>query len=105
MLEVWFGFDQECIRDIDLFFENVYDEEWMEDAYIDLIVCGENCQKWIAKIAAQKNIKVGMSGYDLTFADEDISGICLNDHTEFHDAKEWTLKMCSYVEDEDEGKI
>lgn len=154
MLEVCFGFDKECIRDIDLFFENVYDEEWledpfvqsmiqdvdhsrvesryciispvlgqipperlsggvkalicfykMEDAYIDLIVCGENCEKWIAKIAAQKNIRVGMSGYDLTFANEDISGICLNDQTEFRNAKEWTLKMCSYVEDEDEGEI
>ena len=52
MLEVWFGFDQECIRDIDLFFENVYEEEWMEDAYIDLIAYGKNWQKWIAKIAA-----------------------------------------------------
>lgn len=146
MIKVFFGFDEECIRDIDLFFSNVYEEEWFEDDlvkqmvldvdhsevlssrciqskvlgqippdslsggvktlicmyelddfYVDLITCGPNCQKWIARIASVKDVTVGMSGFDLSFEDCSINGICLNDQTAFSDWKQWTAKMCQFV--------
>jgi hypothetical protein len=152
MLKVYFGFDKECIRDIDLYFDNVYDELWLDDelvkqmiediddskvvsnqcivspilgqipperlsggvkaliclykspdSYIDLIVCGPNCEKWISKISALTNIRVGMSGYDLTFDNLEIQGICLNDNSPISNSKEWTLKMCKFVGDNNEG--
>jgi hypothetical protein len=149
MLEVYFGFDKECIRDIDLYFDNVYDDVWFDDelvkemiedvdkskvvsrqciespilgqipperlsggvkalicmykepdAYIDLIVCGPNCEKWISKIAEISDFRVGMSGYDLTFDNIEIKAHCLNDDSKILNSKDWILKMCKYVGDE-----
>ena len=37
------------------------------DVYIDLIVCGSNCEDYILRIADKKDITVGMSGYDIAF--------------------------------------
>ncbi|MCD7948954.1 MAG: DUF4869 domain-containing protein [Erysipelotrichaceae bacterium] len=34
MLKVLFGFDKNCIRDIDLYFDNVYEDEWLEDTLV-----------------------------------------------------------------------
>lgn len=152
MLHILFGFDTESIRDIDLYFDNVYDEMWLKDdlvkrmvedvdhsevvsencivspalgqipperlsggvkalicmykceeAYIDLIVCGPNCEKWIAKIAEKKDIKVGLSGYDLTFKHNKIKAHCINDDSIIHNQKEWVEKMCEFVEADYEG--
>lgn len=145
MLNVRFGFDSECIRDIDLYFDNVYEENWLEDdlvremisdidqsevigsqlitspvlgpipperlsggvkalicmyktdAYIDLIVCGPNCEKWILKIAKGKDIIAGMSGFDLTFENMEIEAVCLNDQSVIANYKEWILKMNEFV--------
>ncbi len=145
MLNVRFGFDKNCIRDIDLYFDNVYDEKWLDDelvkdmikavdrseviseqtivspvlgqipperlsggvkaliclyetdAYIDLIVCGPNCEEWISKISENKNITVGMSGYDLTFANKNVKGCCLNDGSEINDFRDWIVKMNEFV--------
>ncbi|KIR02308.1 hypothetical protein P261_01123 [Lachnospiraceae bacterium TWA4] len=145
MLSVQFGFDEDCIRDIDLYFDNVYDEDWLEDelvkemifdvdqsevkgtqliispilgaipperlsggvkalicmlktdAYIDLIVCGPNCEKWILKIAQIRDITVGMSGYDLCFEKMDIKALCINDQSMILDYREWILKMNEFV--------
>lgn len=147
MLNVRFGFDKDCIRDIDLYFDNVYEEAWLEDdlvkemildvdqsevigtqliispvlgaipperlsggvkalicmyktdAYIDLIVCGKNCEKWIIKISKYKEITVGMSGYDLNFENMDITAVCLNDHSNISNYREWILKMTEFVGD------
>ncbi|MCD7808752.1 MAG: DUF4869 domain-containing protein [Erysipelotrichaceae bacterium] len=147
MLKVLFGFDKDCIRDIDLYFDNVYEDEWLEDelikkmildvdqsvvkgkqliispvlgpipperlsggvkalicmyksdAYIDLIVCGPNCEKWILEIAQNKDIIVGMSGYDLTFKNMNIEAICLNDQSNITNYVDWILKMNEYVGD------
>lgn len=147
MLKVLFGFDKNCIRDIDLYFDNVYEDEWLEDtlvkkmildvdqsevkgkqliispvlgpipperlsggvkalicmyksdAYIDLIVCGPNCEKWILEIAQNKDVIVGMSGYDLTFENMDIEAICLNDQSNITNYIDWILKMNEYVGD------
>ncbi len=145
MLNVRFGFDKNCIRDIDLYFDNVYEDEWLEDsfvqemiqevdrsevignqlivspvlgqipperisggvkalicllksdAYIDLIVCGPNCEKYILQIADKKDITVGMSGYDLTFLPYDIQANCLNDNSVISNCKEWIQKMNKFV--------
>lgn len=146
MLKVRFGFDVNCIRDIDLYFDNVYDESWLEDslvrkmilnvdksevianqlivspvlgqipperlsggvkalicmlktdAYIDLIVCGPNCEDYILEIASQKELIVGMSGYDLTFSKKNIQALCLNDNFIIRNSREWILKMEEFVE-------
>jgi hypothetical protein len=149
MLEVYFGFDKECIRDIDLYFDNVYDDAWFDDelvkemiedvdkskvvsrqciespilgqipperlsggvkalicmykepeSYIDLIVCGSNCEKWISRISELTDFRVGMSGYDLTFDNLGIKAHCLNDGSMILNSKDWTLKMCKYVGEE-----
>ncbi len=34
MLKVLFGFDKDCIRDIDLYFDNVYEDNWLEDELV-----------------------------------------------------------------------
>lgn len=151
MLQIKFGFDKDCIRDIDLYFDNVYDEEWFSDelvkkmvydidksevvskqcinspvlgqipperlsggvkaliclykcelAYIDLIVCGENCEKWIKDIAELRDITVGMSGYDLSFEKCGISGVCLNDKSIINNYHDYISKMCAFVEESDE---
>lgn len=145
MLNIRFGFDEECIRDIDLYFDNVYEEIWLEDdlvkkmvldvdqseivgnqlivspvlgqippeklsggvkalicmyktdAYIDLIVCGPNCEKWILQIAKEKDITAGMSGYDLVFENMDIEAVCLNNQSHITSYQEWILKMNEFV--------
>lgn len=146
MINVYFGYDSESIRDIDLYFDNVYDERWleddlvqrmikdidasdvisgaciespvlgqipperlsggvkalivlrqMEDAYLDLIVCGPNCEKWLVEISRDKDIHVSMSGYDLKFIDYPIVGKCINDDTLFEGSREWMLKMEKFV--------
>lgn len=148
MLSVRFGFDEKCIRDIDFYFENVYEEDWLEDdmvkqmildidqsrvvsanciespflgqipperlsggvkacicmlkenPYIDLIVCGPNCEKWILEIAKIKDITVGMSGYDLGFDDWNVQGLCLNDSSDILSSHDWVDKMCRFVNEE-----
>ncbi len=145
MLKVRFGFDEDCIRDIDLYFDNVYEEIWLEDdfvkamildvdqsevignqlivspilgqipperlsggvkalicmyktdAYLDLIVCGPNCENWILQLAKKKDITVGMSGYDLCFEEKDIEAFCLNDQSAITNYKDWILKMNEFV--------
>ena len=146
MLSVYFGYDQDSIRDIDLYFDNVYDDRWledefvkqmikdvdgsevvspaciespvlgqippeklsggvkalvvlyeMEDAYIDLIVCGPNCEKWLSQISEKKDNHVSMSGFDLKFENVPISGKCLNDGATINGSREWLLKMDEFA--------
>lgn len=66
----------------------------LDDCLIDLVVCGENCEKWISEIAKKKDIRVSMSGYDLTFKGYEISGICENDNSVIRDYRDWIQKMC-----------
>ncbi len=68
-----------------------------DDAYVDLIVCGPNCEKWLSKIAMDKDIHVSMSGFDLKFENSLISGKCLNDGSTFNGHREWLLKMEEFV--------
>ena len=150
MLRAFFGYDKDAIRDIDTWFNHVYEAEWfddervrqivkdidksevvgrdvvispvfgsmsvrkisggakaliamlmMDDTLIDLIVCGPNCQEWISRIAAEKDVEVAMSGYDLTFAGLPVSDICLNDGKTFSNSDEWIDNLIHYV---DEGE-
>ena len=121
MINVYFGYDTESIRDID-HSEVVSDScilspvlgqippeklsggvkalivlSQMEDVYLDLIVCGQNCERWIVEIASNKEIHVSMSGYDLKFKDYLIAGKCLNDDSFFNGYREWLLKMEEFV--------
>lgn len=72
-----------------------------EDDFIpDLIVCGENCEKWLSEIFKKKDCKVTMSGYDLTFEGYDIRGICENDNSIINNYNDWINKMCDFVGEE-----
>jgi hypothetical protein len=73
-----------------------------EEGFVpDLIVCGENCQKWLSKIFSLRGIiKVTMSGYDLNFNGLPIEGICENDGSKIKDSKDWTKKMLDMVGEE-----
>ena len=74
----------------------------LDDFVPDLIVCGENCQKWLSKVFEKKDlVKVTMSGYDLTFRGYPIHGICENDGSEINDAEDWTDKMCDMAGEEE----
>ena len=67
----------------------------LDDFVPDLIVCGENCEKWLSKVFEKKDlVHVTMSGYDLTFKGYSIKGICENDGSEIKDAEDWVDKMC-----------
>ena len=142
MISVYFGNDKSAILDIDIFFNNVFYYEWLDDPLVrelikdvdnsdvlsnqciqspilgqipperlsggvkaliclykmdeflvDLIVCGENCEKWISKISQLKDIRVSMSGYDLTFKGLEIKGVCENDGSLIRSSEDWTEKM------------
>ena len=146
MISVYFGNDKSAVLNIDVFFNNVFYEEWlddplvremikdvdnsdvlsnqciqspvlgqipperlsggvkaliclykMDDFLVDLIVCGENCEKWISKISQLKDIRVSMSGYDLTFKGLEISGVCENDGSLIRNSEDWTEKMLDMV--------
>lgn len=73
------------------------------DSFIpDLIVCGENCEKWLSKIFELKNlVKVTMSGYSLTFRGYPIRGVCENDGSFINDAEDWVDKMCDMAGEEE----
>lgn len=74
----------------------------MDDFYVDLIVCGKNCEKWIVDIADKKDICASLSGYDLNFIQIDIKAFCLNDNSVITGYTEWILKMCEYMGGADE---
>ncbi len=152
MLYIYFGYDEEAILSIDTYFNNVYDEEWFEDAfvremvedvdgvrvldklciespvlgqipperisggakalvlmymldgfYVDLIVCGHNCEKWIQAISQKKDIKASLSGFDLSFEKENIVAKCLNDNTMIYGYEEWAMKMITCMGGSNEG--
>lgn len=74
----------------------------LDDVLIDLVVCGENCCKWLSYILQHKDIRVTMSGYDLTFTKVPgefypVIGICENDEEDIKNASDWVDKMCDYA--------
>lgn len=146
MLNIYFGYDTEAILSIDKYFNNTYDEDWLDDPfvkemvldvdrsevldkyciqspvlgqippeklsggvkalicmyklddfYVNLIVCGKNCEKWISEIAEKKDFRASLSGYDLGFEKTGIQARCLNDGSEIRTSEDWILKMCAYV--------
>lgn len=68
---------------------------------VDLVVCGENCEPWLSKIFELKDCRVSMSGYDLSFKDLPIRGICENDNSHIDNYKDWVNKMCDMVGEEE----
>ena len=148
MVKVLFGedFEEKTILDIDTYFNNVYEDKWLDDeqviqivkdidnselkglnvispvlgsisvrdisggakalicllkeeepqGYIDLVVLGENCEKWLAYIFNNKDVQVCMTGYHLFFDEYDISGWCLNDDTEIRNSEDWRKKLFEY---------
>ncbi len=146
MVSVFFGFDSDAIYDVDVYFNHVFDEDWLEDDivkkmvrdidnsevlskyciqspvlgqipperlsggvktcillwkqddfFIDLIMCGENCQGWLSYIFNNKDVRVTMSGFDLTFEGLPIKGVCENDNSEINNSDDWIEKMLSMV--------
>jgi hypothetical protein len=73
----------------------------LDDFVPDLIVCGENCEKWLSEIFKMKEtVKVIMSGYDLTFSGLWIKGICENDGSVISNSEDWIIKMSTMVGEE-----
>lgn len=68
---------------------------------VDLVVCGENCEPWLSKIFELKDCRVSMSGYDLSFKDLPIRGICENDNSYIDNYKDWVNKMCDMAGEEE----
>lgn len=150
MVKVLFGedFGEKTILDIDSYFNNVYENDWLEDenvkqivkdidgselnglnvispvlgsisvrdisggakalicllkednpeGFIDLVVLGENCEKWLAYVFENKDVQVCMTGYHLFFDDYNVSGVCLNDNTEIKNSNDWRDKLFEYGE-------
>ncbi|MBR4544156.1 MAG: DUF4869 domain-containing protein [Lachnospiraceae bacterium] len=150
MVKVLFGedFGERTILDIDSYFNNVYENDWLEDenvkqivkdidgselnglnvispvlgsisvrdisggakalicllkednpeGFIDLVVLGENCEKWLAYVFENKDVQVCMTGYHLFFDDYNVSGVCLNDNTEIKNSNDWRDKLFEYGE-------
>ncbi|MBQ2882539.1 MAG: DUF4869 domain-containing protein [Alphaproteobacteria bacterium] len=70
----------------------------LDDFKVDLIVCGENCERWIKEISDLKDINVSMSGYDLLFEKSNLNGICLNNNQKIYSGKEWCKYAADFVE-------
>ena len=150
MVKVLFGedFGEKTILDIDSYFNNVYENDWLEDetvkqivkdidgselnglnvispvlgsisvrdisggakalicllkeenpeGFIDLVVLGENCEKWLAYVFENRDVQVCMTGYHLFFDDYNVSGVCLNDNTEIKNSNDWRDKLFEYGE-------
>ncbi len=149
MVKVLFGKDfgeDKTILDIDTYFNNVYENDWMTDpkvkeiirdidgseleglnvispvlgsisirdisggakalicllkevepqGYIDLVVLGENCEKWLAYIFERKDVQVCMTGYHLFFRDHQVSGVCLNDNSDIRNSEDWRNKLFEF---------
>lgn len=64
---------------------------------IDLIWCGENCEKWLAYIFNHKDVTVCMTGVHLRFDGYDFNGICLNDNSQIHN--NWWQVMVKHLGD------
>lgn len=151
MVRVLFGDDfgdDKTILDIDTYFNNVYEDEWLDDdivkqmvkdidkselkglcvispvlgsisvrdlsgsvkglicllkddnkeEFIDLVVFGENCEKWLAYIFNHRDVQVCMTGYHLFFKEHEITGVCLNDNTEIKNSEDWQDKLFEFGE-------
>lgn len=67
----------------------------LDDIVVDLTACGENCEDWLVYIFNNKDkVRVSMSGYDLTFKNKSIYGVCENDNSSIRDYNDWIIKMC-----------
>ena len=148
MVKVLFGedFGDKTILDIDSYFNNVYEDEWLNDdivrqmvkdidnselvglnvispvlgsisvrdisggtkalicllkeekseGFIDLVVLGENCEKWLAYIFNKKDVQVCMTGYHLFFDEYEVTGLCLNDNTIINNSDDWRDKLFEF---------
>ena len=67
-----------------------------ESCYIDLVVLGENCEKWLAYIFNNKDVQICMTGSQLFLDEYRISGWCLNDNTEIKNSEDWRKKLFEY---------
>ena len=151
MLSIFFGYDDDAVLSVDTYFNNTYEEEWLDDAfvkriiktvdgsdvqdrqcilspvlgqipperlsggakalilmykendfYVDLIVCGSNCESLILEMAERKDITCSLSGYDVSFenlgdAECSVPVKCLNDGSLMKTHDEFVMKMLEYV--------
>lgn len=151
MLKVWFGYRKDGMSNPDAYFNNTYDEEWLDDELvrrmvegvdksmvlsrhciespalgqipperlsggvkalilmlkaggelredglvIDLIACGENCEKWIKEIGSRVDVEVCISGYDLHFS-EGIQFLRLNDDKMCDGQDDWIDSCIDFI--------
>lgn len=151
MLSIFFGYDTNAVLNVDTYFNNTYDDVWLDDPFVkdivravdnsevqdrqcimspvlgqipperlsggtkalillykeddfytDLIVCGENCEKYILDIAEKKDIICALSGYDISFnvlgdKNHPTPIRCENDGSILNNHEEFVLKMLEYV--------
>lgn len=73
----------------------LYKTDWY---YPDLINFGGNCEEWLLWVFNSRDlVKVSCSGYDLTFRDIQINGICENDGSMINNDIDWAEKMGYFV--------
>lgn len=65
------------------------------DYHVDLMVCGNNCTKWIKEVAKHQNLHLAISTFDLDYPD--IVMECLNDGDIIDSKKKWLDKLYKYV--------
>ena len=58
--------------------------------------CGDNCAKWILKIAEHKDLTINLR-HIMDFGDEDFEAMILNDHTLIHGMREFVDTAVDYV--------
>ncbi len=148
MVKVLFGkdFGEHTILDIDTYFANVYEDDWLNDdtvkdmvrdidgseleglnvispvlgsisvrdlsggvkalicllkddnkeSFIDLVVLGENCEKWLAYVFEKRDVQVCMTGYHLFFDEYEVKGLCLNDNSLINSSLDWRKKLFEF---------
>lgn len=58
--------------------------------------CGDNCAKWVLKIAEQKDITINLL-HIMNFGDDDFKAVVVNDDTEIHNYDEYISEAIKYV--------
>lgn len=151
MLSIFFGYDEDAVLSVDTYFNNTYEEEWLDDPfvgriiktvdgsdvqdrqcilspvlgqipperlsggakalilmykeddfYVDLIVCGANCESLILDMTQSRDISCSLSGYDISFknlgdAEHSVPVKCVNDGTLMKTHDEFVMKMLEYA--------
>lgn len=136
MLYIYYGDKEDVINRSDVYFNNTYEDEWLNDDFVKSIIsdvdrskvigphliespvlgpigpkdlsggtktlilmykdkkhifnatnCGDNCAKWILKIAEKQDLTICLQ-HNMDFGEDDFEAVMLNDNRHIYNMRE-----------------